>query len=505
MLSSDSSSDIAINGSGFMVVNSEADGRGITLYTRSGSFRNDAKGNYVNSAGYTLMGWPLDNESRLPGENGNSNTTPSSLLTSLAPVNVKSITGSASGTTTVSLGINLNETQKILQGSGEMISFASSATANYNISSTDPISPENNTPNILNISDILTLTPSDPGTTYNFIYGGISRGNDINQGILGASTSQANFAGALDGQGFTITINGNTTNYTYQSTNPIAANGQFNTPANLVAAINQTSGIHARIATDNTGSRIIITPTDANMAMSFADTNGGSFVTAVGLTDTIVNPAGNRFASLGGLSKLINASAGLSANISNPIQGANLKFYATDSLGKLKVEATGSGIAPDPVSDSTSVLSEFGLNTTNATSFGPAYDPSDIDLNMASGNVSPHFTRNIQIYDAFGTGHNVQVGFLKTAPNTWEVEIFAQDPTDLISSRTDGQVAVGQITFNGDGSLRLVDTSLTLPITINWANQSVPSKMSFNWGSAGEIEGTIGAISIGKTDGLRQV
>ncbi|RYE17562.1 MAG: hypothetical protein EOP45_15590 [Sphingobacteriaceae bacterium] len=330
-----------MKGSGFLVVNSKADGGGNILYTRSGSFRKDNQGNYVNSAGYTLMGWPLDGEGRLPGANGNSNNTPNSLLSSLSPVNLRSISGSAVETTTVSLGINLKESQKILQGSGEGINFPTDASANYHISSTDPISPENNGGNILNIGDSLKLTPTDSGTAYNFVYGGVAISKDISTGILGANTAQANFSGATDGQGFTITVGGNTSRYTYQSTNPIASSGQFNSLENLVLAMNQTSGLHARIANDASGTKLLVTPTDANQAMNFADNSGSNFVTSLGLSNTIANASGNRFSSLSGLSKLINSSAGISSTISNPLQNAKLNFFSTNSLSKLKVEAIG--------------------------------------------------------------------------------------------------------------------------------------------------------------------
>ncbi|MFN7038594.1 MAG: flagellar hook-basal body complex protein [Alphaproteobacteria bacterium] len=504
ILSSSSASDISVNGTGFFVVNTKSDGSGDSLYTRAGSFHNDSKGNYVNPAGYTLMGWALDNEGRLPGEAGNLDATPNSLLSSLTPVNVKSITGSASGTTTISLGINLKETQKVLQGSGETISFGTAARANYNIGSNDVISPENNGGNILNVGDSLILTPTNLGTSYSFVFGGIAQSNDISGGILGATTPQSNFSGATDGDNFTITVGGVPSTYIYKSSNPISSKGEFNNLQTLVTAININSELTSRVVNDGAGVRLVVAPSDANQAMTFSDV-AGTFVTALNLADTAIAPLGDRFASLGGLSKLINASSGLSSNITNPIKGSKLQFYAVDPLGQLRVEALGSGTAPAPVSTPSSVLTEFGLNPVDGTLFGPAYDPTNVSRNMSAKGVGAHFTRNVQVYDAFGTGHNVQVSFLKTAINTWAVEIYAQDPSELVSSRIDGQLASGNLVFNGDGSLRSVDTSLTSAIEISWANEAAQSKVTFNWGTPGEIQGTVGAASIGLTDGLRQV
>jgi flagellar basal body rod protein FlgB len=62
-----------------------------TLYTRAGSFRKDAKGNYINVDGIQLMGWPLDDKGNKLEELGNINATPHALLASLEPVNAKSV------------------------------------------------------------------------------------------------------------------------------------------------------------------------------------------------------------------------------------------------------------------------------------------------------------------------------------------------------------------------------------------------------------------------------
>lgn len=58
-----SSTDLSISGTGFMVVNAEADpattGSGLFSFTRAGSFKVDSQGYLVNTGGYYLQGWPL--------------------------------------------------------------------------------------------------------------------------------------------------------------------------------------------------------------------------------------------------------------------------------------------------------------------------------------------------------------------------------------------------------------------------------------------------------------
>jgi flagellar hook protein FlgE len=496
-------SDIAISGNGFMVVNNKTDATGDYLYTRAGSFRKDANGNFVNTAGYTLMAWPIDNEGRLPGEPGNiTNTVSSALLQSLQPVSVKSIAGSVTPTTQVALNLNLKASENVFQGAGETVNFSSLIPNNYGIGAGDVISPENSIPYILNTGDSLTLTPSSPGVAYKFTYGGIARSGDITAGILGAATSKATFTGANAGDKFTIsTTTTGTVTYTYTPNTPDTTKGQFNSLESLAKAISQTNGMTARITPD--GKYLLLSPKDAQEAMTFADVTG-TFAATLGLTNTVA--ATNRFATMQGLANLINASTGLKATINSPISNSTLMMYASNPLVTLTVAATGSGVAPAPVSTATSVLRTLGLNPVSGTVFGPAYDPAGaIADNIAGGKVKPHFNRNIRIFDSLGTGHDLQVSFLKTDFNTWSVEVFAAKPSEIISTRTDGLLASGTAVFNGDGTLQSVSSSLLSPMNITWADYSLTSQIEFNWGTAGQVYGTVGATAVGKTDGLGQL
>lgn len=99
-----SPTDIAIVGNGLLVVN-EAAVPGIGddyLFTRAGSFRTDANGDLVNTAGYFLQGWPLSSTGALP-----ANTT---VLSSLQTVNTSSLGSTALPTTQIDLGLNLPAT-----------------------------------------------------------------------------------------------------------------------------------------------------------------------------------------------------------------------------------------------------------------------------------------------------------------------------------------------------------------------------------------------------------
>ncbi len=105
---SESATDLALSGSGFFVVTegpeSNADKTDL-LYTRAGSFTQDANGFLRNSAGYYLQGWRLDDAGALPA---NRNT--------IQPINLNQLTGTASATTQVDLRANLQASETAVAG-----------------------------------------------------------------------------------------------------------------------------------------------------------------------------------------------------------------------------------------------------------------------------------------------------------------------------------------------------------------------------------------------------
>lgn len=92
-----SGTDMAINGGGFFIVSGE---NGSNFLTRAGAFVSDGDGNLVNSAGYTLMGYEY--------EEGVDPTVVVNGFDGLTKVNLSSDGLIASGSTTGSMGANLN-------------------------------------------------------------------------------------------------------------------------------------------------------------------------------------------------------------------------------------------------------------------------------------------------------------------------------------------------------------------------------------------------------------
>ena len=111
---SSSSTDLAISGNGFFVVSSSptpGDGDQF-MFTRSGSFSIDEDGYLVNSSGYYLMGWPLDSSGDVIPADSSLSVANQNIISNdyLSAINLETIAGTASATTTIAMGANLPST-----------------------------------------------------------------------------------------------------------------------------------------------------------------------------------------------------------------------------------------------------------------------------------------------------------------------------------------------------------------------------------------------------------
>jgi flagellar hook protein FlgE len=94
VVSSNTATNLAVQGSGYFVV---SDASGALYLTRSGSFVKDTQGNLVNGAGYYLMGSKVESGS----------TPPVNALSTLEKVNITSAGQTAAATTSGSISANL--------------------------------------------------------------------------------------------------------------------------------------------------------------------------------------------------------------------------------------------------------------------------------------------------------------------------------------------------------------------------------------------------------------
>lgn len=96
--------DLAINGSGFFVVNDQ----GQQLYTRAGSFGLDKEGNVVSATGANLMGYEANEDGNISGV--------------LSPLKINVNTQTPRATTAVAASYNLDSTETVLESTGTSFS-----------------------------------------------------------------------------------------------------------------------------------------------------------------------------------------------------------------------------------------------------------------------------------------------------------------------------------------------------------------------------------------------
>ncbi len=745
MLSTSAPTDIAVSGQGFFVVNAKSDGSGQPLYTRAGSFRQDETGNMVNSQGFYLRAWPLDEAGRLPGDPGNLNTVSSSNIDSLETVNVANLGGEAKATKNVELSANLDADQSIFPGETVTFKMDANSTDNYLIKGDDIIAPDEGSAtaplfgmaptNNIRRGDAFTITTGE-GLSFDYFYGGFSVGRDVTSTDLannigdGGTSLAANqlplggeVAGpaAIGGNTFTVTtpaahglatgdrvriqnftwagaetipvsqinttqtvtvtgastftfqttslatvggdvnaalpvttwttrlFTGNildatsvsttlinpsslvnytanalsftissssagTATFTYKASSPSALSGEFNNLTGLVNAINSfapsTGSAGAGFVARIVDGRLMVGSKDATEAVTFAnvDATGSGGLLGIDWVQELdlsnVAAGTRRFSTLNNLAKIITDDDGVSASVTNPLGEATMDVWVDDPLDTIRyrdyvgpttllapgalvsgagspstltmtiaghglvtgqtvvlsgmsafdtfsaadlntshvVTVTGANtftisITPSggaaagalantdgswAVGNTGSLLAELGVHDDSDTllvaslmggvftrgdtgTLGPRYDASAVTGdNMASGEITPHYSRSVRVYDALGVGHDIQFSYIKVDENEWQVEIYVADETEISTPLVDGQIATGTVVFNGDGSLRSVSTDLLSPININWTNGASVSTIQFDLGTAGVPFGTSGATSFGDTDGLRQ-
>lgn len=219
---SDKNTDVAIQGDGFFIVS--GDGGNTYKYTRSGDFKFDANGNFVDNNGFIAQGWLRD-----PVTNKVDATAPI--------VNVvidPGLTTPAEPTSVINLKANLNSGPRVSQVSpAYAIDATGASTANPPITAFD-----------------------DFGVMFNGAGEAFS---------LTSATNSA--AGSEDGQGLRLTIDGVALDFRYTDLaagNPavgaVGNNRYFHTTQDFLAALNTALPAGATVELDNQGRYKITNP-----------------------------------------------------------------------------------------------------------------------------------------------------------------------------------------------------------------------------------------------------
>jgi flagellar hook-basal body protein len=346
--------------------------------------------------------------------------------------------------------------------------------------------------------------------TDTFTYGGIAASTVNINTLYGATDSSTAWTIGVNGLAANDTItfaDGVTTKTFTFVASPVAAT-EFNSLDSLVTAINTDAMFTAKTVN---GLLYVANRTDPDLILTVGSP-AGAIDTTLGIASVAAAGGGvDRFATLSQLNTLIAGITNFDTTL-NTGANASIDFSTTDGTQITIGGATNTdllvelGLAAGDVGDG--MFTEFAIDDIveagdEESEVAVTYDPTDPTLNMAGGNITPHFPRNIEIFDALGTGHSFRLAYLKTGSNIWSVEFYALNPSDIIG-RADGQVVTGTIEFNGDGSLKSVSSTLTSDIIIPWTTGATDNTINFNLGTSGDPAGTVGATVIGLTDGMRQ-
>ncbi len=107
---------------------------------------------------------------------------------------------------------------------------------------------------------------------------------------------------------------------------------------------------------------------------------------------------------------------------------------------------------------------------------------------LAAGTMPAQFSRAVEVFDAQGGAHTVQLSFVKTGPNQWAGEIHT-DPAEVTAAG--GLLASGTIRFNPDGSLDLAGSSPALfdTLSVGWTNGAASLPIDLQLGSQDGLDG----------------
>lgn len=481
-----SSTDAAVSGNGFFVVKRDTGAAQEYLYTRSGSFKEDATGLLRNTAGFVLYGWPLDANGNIPANSGD--------LTSLKPVDVAFLGGLTKPTSTASMSLNLNATEKDS-------TLTSALTTSPNFSRGLTVYDSLGSPQIMSFQFTKTYGPQ--GTA---------------AGIRSALSTTNNLVtdlGLTSGQQFRITTDLGVTR-TYDVGTAAGGNVVVNTVGDIINDINTNmAGVKAFLG--NNGELAIQRDNYTGGAAQYvtvSDVGGGTSLGKLGLTagqyksdDLSTLSASTRvtgtataltgattLASLGianGNTLTISKDGGAAATYTATVPGDTVNTVLAflngiagitanlDPSGSLVVQHTNAGATASLTFGGTpAVLAAFGVTTTPSTGVANAYD------NGSAADTPPYSS------EVFPAPQSLPGSLNYNSRGWWQVKMLKPDGSTL---------STGLVNFNKDGTINAqkdANGKIALSLSqVNWGNGSNPQNISIDVSSFTQFSGNYNVIS----------
>lgn len=501
----DKNTDMAIQGDGFFIIS--PDGGNTYKFTRSGDFKFDAAGNFVDNNGFIAQGWLRDQVT------GRVDSTAPITNITIAP----GLTTPASPTSEVVLKANLN--------SGPQVE---SYSPTYRVPSGTP--PAIPTPPALDANGN-PIASSDMGVMFNETGEAFSlqTGQGVWMSFMNATyTAPAVVqAGAVD-LDITLTLDDGSTQQ-ITTTGGVATNTDAQNGARFVAAINAQSAVTGVTAVyDNVANRIQLLNTNSAGAASH-----NIHIAAVGNTDAgftgaadVVtayryqyDPTGasttpgvdpKTFTTIADLRYAMEQQAQAMFDDGDAVVESNIQISVNEQ-GKFEIINPGGAdddydmqIAVTPISGGG--ISENVRFTRNmealsavlpAGSGGTAYSQSFNDATHSS---------SIDVFDSLGSKHTLRMEFRKTSVDlatgsTWSMKLSVPEPA-TINTVAPTNERMGTIRFNNDGSLATYNPP---NVSFSGNNGSAPDQqVSLSFGTANAFDGMTSFDSRSSTSGISQ-
>jgi flagellar hook protein FlgE len=440
------STDMAINGAGFFVVaqpigvtDNQPVFNSVQYYTRAGDFQEDSSGYLVNSAGYYLMGIPVNattgnpegsvpqvlqfNNNFVPAQEttainyqANLPSTPTSGVLTPSSFEANPLAGASVAAQIMGTGASL-EADAAAVGTGTVGGLTGTTTlASLGITVGDTITVNDGT------NPTYTYTATGTDTINSLIAGIAGSGINVSAGVVGGNL-------VLTGTNDTASISVSGSGADASEIGFGAGQNSFQ-PTNLLT---QNAVAQGQTLTVTVGTITGTPPT----------------ITGTPQTITFGNQAG-QVDTLAGLQAKLGTLTGVTASMD---ANGNITLAATDPTAALEIGGTASA-------------SKFGIENLTAL---PA-NGTVIGNDLTAFNDQSTSGGSITAYDSEGNPVNVQFRWAQTSTssggNTWQ--LFYQTNTSATGLESAWQNVGTTFSFNSNGQMTPPVTTLTIPnLTVN--------------------------------------
>ena len=306
--------------------------------------------------------------------------------------------------------------------------------------------------------------------------------NNIASTIFGVTGLGTTFTGLAVGDGFSISTDKDTFNFTFQSTTPTAAEGEFKDMNSLMGAINAST--NGQLNASITSGVLIISNT--------AQSNGILETRDLGTT-SIVSPLGIRVQNSFSVSDGATIGDGMAVKIGSytTAQSSDLPFANTEVLGEYSV-VTGT----KAITAATPVL---GANATNV-SFPQAVTGDGITITTDTGSVSFEFNSDFTHLNSLVAAIN---------GSTINPSVVASNPGGRLILTAGGTNHIKSVVNYGNGGTNFADalgiavTEPTVSDTIKIVLDSGDDEeFTFTGASNGSAAGGMPDTAIGEFNNL---